>query len=173
MRVMVISDTHGLVKEVQQAVHTMKPERILHCGDFCTEKDTYPFSEMIKVRGNCDFAMDVPLIRELKWNGLKVLMTHGHRYGVKEGLLQISYLAEERGAHLVLFGHSHFPVCEEDRGRIFLNPGSFYKPRGYAVPTFVMMDLIPNDSYIEIDIVFYNRSYQKVADRGGNFKIEL
>ncbi|MEI3524175.1 MAG: metallophosphoesterase family protein [Anaerotignum sp.] len=53
----------------------------------------------------------------------------------------ISYWAEEQGADVVLFGHTHRPVYD-DRGRVMLfNPGSISMPRGGTPPTSAFLPL--------------------------------
>lgn len=55
-----------------------------------------------------------------KIGGVKVHLEHGHR----RGLQALRYLALEEGARIALFGHTHYPYCEENGGVLLLNPGS-------------------------------------------------
>ena len=172
MSILVLSDTHGLVREVQDVVGRHPAEVIFHCGDFCVDKNREPFSGMQLVRGNCDFATDVPEERKTSWNGLTFYQTHGHLYGVKRSLLQLHYRAEEVGANVVLFGHSHFPVCTVERGILFLNPGSLQMPRGFDVPTYAVIEKTAETSEeISLEVVFYDYKGQIVGERGGNFTV--
>lgn len=172
MKVMVLSDSHGLVREVVELVEHFKVDRIIHCGDFCVEATTPPFATMLKVRGNCDFAIDVPLKKTLEWQGLRAIVVHGHKYRVKESYLQLSYLAEEEKAHIVLFGHSHLPASFIEKGTLFLNPGSIYRPRGYPTPTFVIADLEKLDDGFLVKVDYYNLEYKKMTDLSGEYKLE-
>ncbi len=172
MKIMVLSDSHGLINEVVQIVDHFKVDRIIHCGDFCVEATTPPFTTMLKVRGNCDFAIDVPLKKVIEWQGLRAIVVHGHKYRVKESYLQLSYLAEEEKADIVFFGHSHQPVSFLEKGTLFLNPGSIYRPRGYATPTFVIVDLEKIDEVFRIKVDYYNLEYKKMPDLGGEYKPE-
>ena len=49
---------------------------------------------------------------------------HGHRYGVKQGLLRFSLAAQEQQAQVALFGHTHIPYCRQEGGLWLLNPGA-------------------------------------------------
>ncbi|WP_028987769.1 metallophosphoesterase family protein [Thermicanus aegyptius] len=171
MKVLVMSDTHGLLREVEEIIQFIHPDRVLHCGDSEMDPKISPFKEMIMVRGNMDYASDLPLARTLRWKGLKVTITHGHRYHVKESLHSLQDLAEETGAKIILFGHSHFPLCREIRGVLYINPGSLLRPRGYPVPTFALMELAERDDGFEVEVSFYNRSsFMKLPDLGGRYK---
>ncbi len=172
MSILVISDTHGLVEEVKQVAQRHAPEVIFHCGDFCTDRTQEPFATMRLVRGNCD--VDTEAAEELltDWRGLTIYQTHGHLYGVKQSLLRLNYRAEETGANVVLFGHSHVPVCGVERGILFLNPGSLLQPRGYAVPTYALVERAGETKEgIELEVRFYGRDGRPRSDLGGRFAV--
>ena len=52
------------------------------------------------------------------------MLVHGHRQGVKEDLERLYFTALEAGADLVLFGHTHRALHEQEGKVEFLNPGS-------------------------------------------------
>lgn len=82
---------------------------------------------LVAVKGNCD---DTPFPREqvVEIQGVKILATHGDLYGVKRGLLPLSYRAKELGCTLVLYGHTHYAEIFEDDGLTFVNPGAIHSP---------------------------------------------
>ena len=84
-------------------------------GDF-TNKPFYA------VKGNCDFVGEEEKIIQLE--GFKILLTHGHLYGVKSGYLRLIYRAKELGCDIVIFGHTHQPLIMQEDGILFLNPGT-------------------------------------------------
>lgn len=169
MKVLILSDSHGLIDEVKAIVHQYEVNRIIHCGDFCVEATLPPFDTMMKVRGNCDFAIDVPLKKVVEYQGLRGIVVHGHKYRVKEGYLPLSYLAEEEKAQIVLFGHSHQPVSFMDKGCLFINPGSIYRPRGYRTPTFVILELDKQEDHFHAHVDYYNLSFERMDDLGGKY----
>jgi len=82
------------------------------------------------------------------------------------------YRAEEVGANVVLFGHSHVPLCTEERGVLFLNPGSLQLPRGYHQPTYACLEqLAHTDQQVEVDVRFFNHRGEPVSDLGGRFTL--
>ncbi|MBO8163784.1 MAG: metallophosphoesterase [Brevibacillus sp.] len=170
MSILILSDTHGLVYEVKQVAERHAVEQIFHCGDFCTDRTREPFAGMRLVRGNCDTDRGVPLELITPWRDLTIYQTHGHLYGVKSSLMRLQYRAEEIGANVVLFGHSHFPLCTEERGMLFLNPGSLQLPRGYDLPTYAILDQVGQDEHqIEVEVRYYTHHGNPVNDRGGRF----
>jgi len=87
----------------------------------------------VAVRGNCDFSgvfrgKLVPKTEEITVGGYKIVLTHGDLYGVKGTTEQLSALACERGADVVLFGHTHLPyeayISDAQKPHYLFNPGS-------------------------------------------------
>jgi putative phosphoesterase len=170
--ILIMSDTHGLIREVKQVVARHAADQIFHCGDFCVDHSREPFRSMHLVKGNCDTAKDVPAERKTEWNDLRIFQTHGHLFGVKSSLLRLHYRAEEVGANVVLFGHSHFPVCGVERGILFLNPGSLQLPRGFDVPTYAVLEQTnATDQEVKVTVIFYNHQGDKVKQLGGNYSL--
>ena len=56
--------------------------------------------------------------------GKRILLCHGHTYGVKSSLVTAGFAAEERQLDLFLFGHTHRPLVDRRGRTLFLNPGS-------------------------------------------------
>lgn len=61
--------------------------------------------------------------------GHKVFLTHGHLYGVSYTMAKLREEAENCGADVAIFGHTHRPFMEEQNDILLLNPGSVAKPR--------------------------------------------
>jgi putative phosphoesterase len=83
-------------------------------------------------------------------DGVRIVLTHGHLRNVRAGLENIAYLAEEKRAQLVLYGHTHIPYCRHlvstDKGGdadeiILFNPGSIGKTYGEAAPSFGILEV--------------------------------
>lgn len=156
-----MSDTHGMIKEVTRLVELAKADRVFHCGDFCVNEHAMPFKQMVLVRGNNDIQANVPYDRTFEWMGLRIFMTHGHRYKVNQSLLNLMYKAKEEEADVVLFGHTHHPVCIEQDGLIIVNPGSLKSPRGYSVPTLVLWKIEEIEQGLELSFTFYDAVKRK------------
>ena len=135
MRFLVLSDTHGDRTRMTRALdylEALKPDALLHLGD-CTRDGEFLAREMRlplhAVCGNCDaFSSLYPSEEVLEVEGARLFLTHGHRYGVKEDLLRLTYAAKERGCGAALFGHTHVPLLKREEGLLLLNPGSLCRP---------------------------------------------
>jgi len=154
MKVLILSDSHGLTKELLDIKerHKNDVEFMLHLGDSELSSQTEEMSGFSVVRGNCDFDSNYPNDMIVLLNGLKVYLTHGHLYNVKMSLMNLSYRAREVGASIVCFGHSHIAGAELIDDVLFINPGSFRLPRMRKERTYVIVEVDNNQA----EIVFYD-----------------
>ncbi|EGL81701.1 phosphodiesterase, MJ0936 family [Caldalkalibacillus thermarum TA2.A1] len=170
-RALIISDTHGLTEEVAKAASLFSFDRAFHCGDFCVDENRFPFNKMTLVKGNNDVHAAVPLDQELEWQGIRFFVTHGHTYQVHYSMLQLKYRAQEASAQVVLFGHTHHPVCFEEEGIIYVNPGSFKEPRGFSKPTFILLDIEGDEGDKQLQFTYYDHRYQQVPELSRTFRL--
>ena len=141
MKLLVFSDSHRCMQYMENAILDENPDAVLHLGDHDADaqrlSSTFPRLPIASVQGNCDFYS--PLGKEqiiAEWGGVRMMLTHGHKYQVKSGLLRLSYAAQEAGVQAVLFGHTHIPYCENHNGIWLFNPGSCGSSRpSYGVIT--------------------------------------
>ena len=142
MKLLVLSDSHGNLSHMEEAVLRVRPRMILHLGDCWRDgeklRDLFPDIPFHQVPGNCDYRPDEPAERLLFLEDKRVLMCHGHTYGVKQSLLTAGYTAEEQNLDLFLFGHTHKPLVDMRGKTLFLNPGSIGDPRR---PTYGVVKL--------------------------------
>ncbi len=142
MKILVLSDSHGKVGNMERAVEAESPRMILHLGDCWRDgeklHDLFPHIPFHQVPGNCDFRPSESPEQLLFLEDKRVLMCHGHTYGVKQSLLTAGYTAEEQNLDLFLFGHTHKPLVDMRGKTLFLNPGSIGDPRR---PTYGVVTL--------------------------------
>ena len=128
MKILVLSDSHGNLANMVRAVELESPRMILHLGDGWQEAQRLHqlFSDLPfhQVPGNCDYRPGEPAEQLLFVEDRRVLLCHGHTYGVKQSLLTAGYAAEEQNLDLFLFGHTHRPLVDRRGKTLFLNPGS-------------------------------------------------
>ena len=62
--------------------------------------------------------------------GKKLLLVHGHRHSVDNGIHRLYYYAMEKKADCALFGHTHIPEIIREGDLFIMNPGSPSFPRG-------------------------------------------
>lgn len=125
---MVLSDSHGDVGTMIDAVEKERPDEIIHLGDCWQDAETlsfaYPEIFMSVVPGNCDFCMGKKGILALEREGFSVLMAHGHQWRVKSGPALAVEIARESGADILLYGHTHEAACWQEDGMWIMNPGT-------------------------------------------------
>lgn len=142
MRILVISDSHGNLKNVESVIKAQpKAEVIIHCGDGNEQaqyiKDNYREKMVIAVKGNCDWMCDAPSKEVFNISGKRIFVTHGHLYNAKFGLYNLVCAAREEKADILLFGHTHSAMNEYDDGLYIMNPGSC---SGYC-PSYGYIDI--------------------------------
>lgn len=73
---------------------------------------------------------------------MKAFITHGHLYNVEyDRLDSLVYAAQEHGAKIAMYGHTHRPLYEEIGGVKVLNPGSAGKG---MKPTWALVEVFDN-----------------------------
>lgn len=125
MKVCVCGDSHGNKDGLKRMLELEKPDGLLFCGDGLTDLRGLDLPEKtLKVKGNCDFFSDEPLFREFAWEGVRIIMAHGHEFGVKQ--TTYSYLSEAyaRNAAVALYGHTHYQQASSEGGVLLLNGGT-------------------------------------------------
>lgn len=156
MELLIFSDSHGRHAAMQTAIdHQLRaPDSILFLGDGLRDVDrlTLGRSHLFAVRGNCDLYWDPTIQTDelLPFEGHKILMTHGHLYGVKSGYGALIAHAAKLGADVVLFGHTHEPmhtIIPTDttalcRPMHLFNPGSIGGNGSFGVLTLRGNDLL-------------------------------
>lgn len=133
MRVGVISDTHGLLRP--EAVDALAgSDLILHAGDIGKPEvleGLQAIAPTIAVRGNNDkglWAKAIPEHETIAVDGVRIHLLH---------ILQdMAFDPKDRGVRVVVTGHSHKPLVDDQDGVLFLNPGSA-GPRRFKLPISV------------------------------------
>ena len=117
----ILSDSHGRVDALTEAIRRARPDGILFAGDGLRDlTHTDLPCPLWAVQGNCDW-MSLPMIiggslcipteeELILWEGLRILLCHGHRLGVKSGLSVAAAHAAARDADVLVFGHTHVPL---------------------------------------------------------------
>ena len=148
IRIGLISDTHGLVRE--EAVAVLKGcQHILHAGDIDTPEviaRLRQIAPLTVVRGNNDrgsWARDIPVYEVVEFGAVSVYLRHD------EAELDIDPKAA--GFQVMMFGHSHRPSIERREGVLFVNPGSA-GPRRFKLPIAVG-ELLIRDDQVEARII--------------------
>ena len=149
MKALIVSDTHKRDANLRAVIRKESPfDIMIHLGE--TDGSEIYFNDWVRndrcfiytVRGNNDFFSVSPSERIVRIGKYKVLLTHGHMYGVSMTTERLREEAKARGANMVMFGHSHRPHLTRQDGLIVLNPGSLSFPRqADRKGTYVVMTL--------------------------------
>lgn len=151
-KVLIVSDSHGLTEELNEIKARHSVERMIHCGDSELDLDAPELKGFIKVAGNCDFDARYPQEETVTIEGLHFFAAHGHRHQVKSNLMSIAYRAEEEGASVVCFGHTHIAGAEKVGKQLLINPGSIRLPRARAEKTYAIIEW---ESLDHVQVYFY------------------
>ena len=92
--------------------------------------------------GNNDWGLALDRELMIQIGKYRVMVTHGHHYSVYYDLSALAQVAKDKGADVVMFGHTHVPAIERIDGITLVNPGSLTLPRQYGrVPTYAFMEI--------------------------------
>lgn len=145
MKAAVFSDTHGNTALMVEAVRRMRPDIIIHLGDYARDTEIlereFPDVPLYSVCGNCDIGSLAPDHDIVPFGEVKAYITHGHLQNVKWGYERLAYTAMEADCKMALFGHTHEAMNAELGGVKLINPGTSGKGR---CPTFAVIEVFPN-----------------------------
>ncbi|MET3697353.1 hypothetical protein SAMN05877753_105259 [Bacillus oleivorans] len=151
MKYIIVSDSHGLTRELEQVVRAFPDvDGYIHCGDSELNTDHPAILPYTAVNGNCDWNGNFPDEQTIYKQTHRFFITHGHLYNVKTTLLNLHYKALEKGASIVCFGHSHLVGAEMIDGILYLNPGSLRLPRGRKERTFMVLEIEDKQAVVSI-----------------------
>lgn len=144
MRLGVISDTHGVLRE-EVLINLEGCDYIIHAGDVGGEEIIEKLDKIAKtfvVRGNNDgdsLGKKLPDYREIEMNEVLIYVLHN-----------IDYLPNNlREVDLVIYGHSHKYNEEKKDNIIYLNPGACGRKR-FSLPLTMAIVDINDESDIKI-----------------------
>ena len=149
MKVGIVSDSHGNTNALDAMLQhpaAVDVEAWLFAGDIAMDAE---YLEMvtdlpvIKVAGNNDWPMsrlEDTVIAQL--GGHRILLTHGHLYGLGFSTQNLVLAAAEQAADIAIYGHTH--VADVSIGEVtVLNPGSVARPRDASRGSFMVAELVP------------------------------
>lgn len=146
MRILILSDLHGRRNRFEEAITAQDTAKtVLFLGDGVAAAEElsafFPDREFYFVSGNCDFSSMNPTTKIISLNHTRILMTHGHKYGVKQTLENLYDTAKQNRCKIAVYGHTHL-ANEQYRDGIYLfNPGCLCGDR--AKPSYGLIELTP------------------------------
>lgn len=146
MRIIVMSDSHGMSSAVEKIIKANEGADIfVHLGDGEREvnamRSKYPGLDIRNVDGNCDWGAGISKYIIIEAMDRKIFCAHGHRYDVKNGTESLRSAALENGCCCALFGHTHERYMASENGIDIMNPGSCACPRDGMKPSYGIIDV--------------------------------
>lgn len=147
MRILVLSDTHGDVRDALRAAEFLRPlDMMIHCGD--AYRDGTLLAQRLDlpavcVKGNTDGSYDEREYAIVPTECGDLLVTHGHMEHVDFSQQTLYYKALDLGCVAAIYGHTHRAVNTETGGVTLLNPGSLSRPRDGSGGTFALLVTSP------------------------------
>lgn len=152
MRIGLISDTHGLLRP-QVFDRLSGVDRILHAGDIgpvdiLTELER--LASVTAVWGNTDL-FDIrertQAVARLELDGRRIALLHGHQLGspTPDGLRRAN-----PDADIIVYGHTHRPLIEDEDGVLVVNPGAAGAARFGIPPSVAILELADGEATVEL-----------------------
>ena len=143
-RIVIISDTHGyLHPEIHKLVNNS--DLVVHAGDIGDARvidSLFPDSgEVVAVRGNNDLPFlwpsnqsnrlsEIPLVNRVEVPGGVISVEHGDRFGYSPDHQALR--SDHPDARLIVYGHTHHMVIDEEQEPWVVNPGAAGNSRTYG-----------------------------------------
>ena len=154
MRIAIAGDSHGRIEMAARSIQKAEPDYLFFTGDYYSDGKKlarWMNIDWFGVMGNCDYGRIGKQEQQVTLAGRTFYLIHGHQYGVKRNLNSLFYRGQELGVDLVLFGHTHLPLCENIKGMWLINPGSTSLPRLGGNGSYALIDL--DESHITPRII--------------------
>lgn len=148
MKILIVSDTHGHDTNLIKVLKKVKPiDYLIHCGDIEGSEDKIrelAGCPCTMVKGNNDYYTELQKEEVITLGRYRILVVHGHTYGVSWDTRGIEEAAKERGCSIVMYGHTHRPeiTLASEGGLTVINPGSLTYPRQEGrKPSYIIMEI--------------------------------
>lgn len=140
-KIVVMSDNHG-DDTMMEYIMMSEPgaDYYVHCGD---SEATYQqlLNGFICVKGNNDWALDLPNEAKLLIEGVPILITHGQQLSYFNRELAMNDILTRNQCRILLCGHTHMPMFQKDGLLYYINPGSTSLPRGGSSRSYCIVTL--------------------------------
>lgn len=158
MKILIVSDTHKSHRNLEKVLErTDDVDMLIHLGDTEGGEDYIQALAYCPVRivgGNNDFFSELPREEEFEIQGKHIFITHGHFYYVTMNEEYLKKEAKDRGADIVMYGHTHRPAYSDKDGIITLNPGSIAYPRQIGrKPSYMIMEIDENGA-VKVQLMY-------------------
>ena len=138
--IVVISDSHEMLPKDDEFWQVLdEADLIFHLGDGVKDIEKLQAvykDKLVFVLGNCDSFNSEPF-KIVEVEDVKFLLTHGHKFGVKNDLDDLKFECEYQKVQIGLYGHTHKAQIDEWPNVTLINPGSIGYGNSYCYITVV------------------------------------
>lgn len=164
-KIVIVSDSHGNDEFLRYPIRQEQPfDLLIHAGDVEGNIDDilpprFREYQVVCVKGNCDRFISysypsqelIPIKGDV-WQR-NIMVCHGDQYDVKNGKEQLLAAGRSQLADVIIYGHTHAPVCyETEDGILVINPGSVAFPHQPDRKHTYAVLLIDEDGYMSAAI---------------------
>lgn len=166
MKIMFISDIHGIVKNldyIKKRFYDLNCEKIVVLGDlfygyynleYYNPSDVLDFlnnfdDKIICMKGNCDFNIPLNKFNFVVHDGLFKINIDNYNFYFNHGNLYNYDNLGEISEGILIYGHEHKPYIRKKGNVLCINPGSISLPRGLFNESYLFYD---NGKFIIYDI---------------------
>ena len=140
-RLLIFSDVH---KNKERLVHILDRysdlDYTISLGDSEMKSKFLEERDVVAIKGNATFDAGFTEEHVLMIEEVRVVLTHGHKYRVQNGIDKLYYRALECEAQLIFYGHTHSASYDVVENRLFVNPGSVNRSRSRDPETYLMIE---------------------------------
>ena len=140
-KLVIMSDNHGFDEMIDYVYNKEKDaDFYIHCGD---SETYYPhkLTGWIAVKGNNDWAIDLPKSAIFEVEGMRILVMHGQNFGYFNREYVMNDLCTTNNCQILISGHTHMPMFQVDGDFYYINPGSTTLPRGGSKPSYAVVTI--------------------------------
>ncbi len=151
VRVAILSDTHAHLDSCI-IEHIRGCDLAIHAGDIgdavILDEMAEQSGQVIAVAGNNDLAVAwphsqhevvnaLPEIARVDLPGGRIVIEHGHRFGGNPN--HEALRKAHNSARLIIYGHTHKMVCDQDESPWVANPGAAGATRNHGGPSCIIL----------------------------------
>lgn len=154
MKILLFADSHGKVDTMRQIISREdRLNLVIHLGDFDKDAEIlngeFPEIEFEIIPGNNDSRGRFSSEKILYLEETKILITHGHTYGVKRDRETLKLKARQLRVDAVFYAHTHIPEEMYADQILILNPGSIEYPLEGNAKTYCLITIEKRDIQVK------------------------
>ena len=149
-RIGLVSDTHGIVRDILHK-KLKDVDLIIHAGDICGTSvldELAVIAPLEAVRGNMDYSYryspPLPALRKFEIGQFRIYLAHDPM-----DLRPLINNDDFSGGKIAVFGHTHTPTEYHEDGIYFINPGSCGPKRSSRPVKFAIMTLTGSNAAVQ------------------------